>query len=71
MGTERILPCFWVAEMKRISVGAWHQLHEAHRGGPELSSADCCLLCAREALALVAAHSSEEVSTNCSMIGRR
>jgi hypothetical protein len=47
--------------MKRISGGAWHQLHEAHRGGPELSSADCCLMCAREALALVAAHSSEEV----------
>ena len=49
------------AEMKRISVSAWHQLHEAHRGGPELSNDDCCVLCARETLALVAAHSSEEV----------
>jgi len=46
--------------MKRISVVAWHQLHEAHRGGPELSSADCCMVCAREALALVASHSNEE-----------
>lgn len=48
------------AEMKRISLEAWQQLVETHRGGPELSSDSICWVCAREQLASIAASSEME-----------
>lgn len=46
--------------MKRISLAAWQQLVETHRGGPELSSESVCMVCARESLAGIAASSEME-----------
>lgn len=47
--------------MKRISIAAWRQLVEHHRGGPELSSDRMCMACARESLAAIAASSEQEM----------
>ena len=51
------------AEGKRVALAAWRALQGGHRGGPELTLADACLLCLDAKLqGIAAAQDASQVS---------
>ena len=54
-------PAAW-ADAKRVSCEAWHQLHAACKGGPELGLSDLCGECTRQLL--------HDILARCAAVGQ-